>query len=123
MMQIKAKLIELLPLQTGESKNGTWKKQSFVVETDAQYPKKICFSLWGDKIQEIQNQSGNFLLIDFEMESRYYQGKWYTDLKATKISIPFGSSSQKENIPTLENDISQGLEPELSDLEDDDLPF
>ena len=122
-MQIKAKLIELLPLQTGESKNGTWKKQSFVVETDAQYPKKICFSLWGDKIQEIQNQSGNFLLIDFEMESRCYQGKWYTDLKATKISSPFGSSSQKENIPTLENDISQGLEPELSDLEDDDLPF
>lgn len=51
-MQLTAKLIQLLPLQTGTGKNGDWKKLDIIVETDGQYPKKICVSIWGDKINE-----------------------------------------------------------------------
>ena len=53
-MILKAKLTQLLPLQTGMSKNGQWRKQDIIVETDSQYPKKICISIWGDKIDEKQ---------------------------------------------------------------------
>lgn len=49
-MQLTAKLTQLLPIQTGTGKNGEWKKQDIIVETDGQYPKKICISFWGDKI-------------------------------------------------------------------------
>ena len=52
-MQVTAKLIQLLPLQTGTGKTGSaWKKQDIIVETNAQYPKKICISIWGDKIDQ-----------------------------------------------------------------------
>jgi hypothetical protein len=44
-MNIKAKLVELLPLQTGMGKNGQWRKQDIIVETDVQYPKKLCISI------------------------------------------------------------------------------
>lgn len=92
-MQLIAKLIEILPNKTGTSKNGEWKKQDIVVETEGQYPKKICFSTKAEKINLNQFQVGNFLKIDFDIESREYNGRWYNDLKAWKIEKvePFGS--------------------------------
>ena len=86
-MQLTAKLTQLLPIQTGTSKNGEWKKQDIIVETDGQYPKKVCVSIWGDKINEGQLQIGNILQIDFDIESREYNSKWYTDIKAWKIEM------------------------------------
>ena len=86
-MQLTAKLTQLLPIQIGTGKNGEWKKQDIIVETDGQYPKKVCISIWGDKINEGQLQIGNLLQIDFDIESREYNSKWYTDIKAWKIEV------------------------------------
>lgn len=104
-MQLTAKLTQLLPLQTGTGKNGQWKKQEFIVETDGQFPKKVCISIWGDKIDENQLQIGNELKIDFDIESREYNGRWYTDIKAWKIEVagtgaqtsPGGPSNKTNN--------------------------
>jgi hypothetical protein len=41
-MQLTAKLTQLLPIQTGTGKNGEWKKQDIIVETDDQHNKKYC---------------------------------------------------------------------------------
>ncbi len=84
-MELTAKLIQLLPLQTGTGKNGPWKKQDIIVETDGQYPKKVCVSVWGDKIKEDLLQTGSLLTLSFDVESREYNGRWYTDVKAWKI--------------------------------------
>ena len=84
-MQLTAKLVQLLPVQTGAGKNGQWKKQDIIVETDGQYPKKVCISIWGDKIDEAHLKPGNRLKIDFDVESREYNGRWYTDVKAWKV--------------------------------------
>lgn len=84
-MQLTAKLIQVLPLQTGTGKNGEWKKQDIVVETDEQPPQKICISIWGDRIYKCQLDIGFFLRIDFYIESRIYNNKWFTVLNAWKI--------------------------------------
>ncbi|MDI9358268.1 MAG: DUF3127 domain-containing protein [Phycisphaerales bacterium] len=62
-MQLTAKLIQVLPMQTGTGKNGAWKKQDIIVETDDKYPKKICVAIWGDKVNDSQLQVGNTLNI------------------------------------------------------------
>ena len=90
-MQLTAKLIQVLPLQTGTGKNGQWKKQDIIVETEGQYPKKVCVSVWGDKISENLLQVGAQLAISFDVESREYNGRWYTDVKAWKIE-PAGAA-------------------------------
>ena len=115
-MQLTAKLIQLLPLQTGTGKNGAWKKQDIIVETEAQYPKKICISIWGDKINESQLQPGSQLKIDFDIESREYNGKWYTDIKAWKVEM---ASSSMQELPGK----SVNTPDESNDEEDDGLPF
>lgn len=84
-MQLKTKLIKILPLQTGTGRNGEWKKQDIVVETLDQYPKKICVSIWGDKLGNVALTEQQVYLIDFDVESREYNGRWYTDVKAWRI--------------------------------------
>jgi len=115
-MQLTAKLIQLLPLQTGTGKNGQWKKQDIIVETEATYPKKICVSIWGDKIDAGQLQPGNMLKIDFDVESREFNGRWYTDVKAWKIEA-VGVSTGVGSLNTTGN-----MGPENSN-NDNDLPF
>lgn len=100
-MQLTAKLIQLLPLQTGAGKNGQWKKQDIIVETAGQYPKKICISVWGDKINESVLKAGARLKIDFDVESREYNGRWYTDVKAWKIEPESSNSAQVESDDNL----------------------
>jgi hypothetical protein len=86
-MQLTAKLQNILPLQTGTSKNGPWKKQEMIVETVGPYPRKVCFVIWGDRMKENILVPGNFMTIHFEAESREYNGKWYTELKVFKLEM------------------------------------
>jgi hypothetical protein len=112
-MEISSKIIQILPLQTGVSKNGQWRKQDIIVETDDQYPKKICISIWGDKINEKQLVVGNILAISFDLESREYNGKWYTDVKATKINlieeIPAKISTLDTKNAVDEEEVEEGI--------------
>ena len=91
-MQITAKIVQVLPIQTGAGKNGAWKKQDVIFEMEGTYPKKVCISVWNDKIDENQLQIGNTLKVDFDVESREYNGRWYNDLKAWKIEPVSGSA-------------------------------
>jgi hypothetical protein len=115
-MQLTAKLIQILPIQTGTGKNGEWKKQDIIVETDGQYPKKVSVSIWGDKINEQQLTIGNTLTIDFDIESREYSGRWYTDLKAWKIDIA------NQNTP-IERNLNNIDPTDLTEENEDRLPF
>lgn len=101
-MQITAKLHSLLPMQTGAGKNGPWKKQDFIVETDGTYPKKICISVWGDKIDGSLLVPGKNLRIDFDVESREYNGRWYTDVKAWRIESADNAAADQEMPPYID---------------------
>lgn len=116
-MQLTAKLIQLLPLQTGNGKNGEWKKQDIIVETSGQYPKKVCVSIWGDKIDNGKLKPGNTLKIDFDIESREYNSRWYTDVKAWKIEVEGKNESPSSGeyvAPEIDMSTQSG---------DEDLPF
>jgi hypothetical protein len=113
-MQITATIIQLLPLQTGTGKNGEWRKQEVIVETDGQYPKKICLSVWGDKIKEDILQVGAKLQFSLEIESREYNGKWYTDVKAWKVeSVLNNSDSSASGNPGLKHNDTTSEESEM----------
>ena len=63
-MEITGKIVQTLPKQTGNAKNGsTWEKQEYIIEVPGQYPKKVCFNLWGDKIAKFNIQNGDDVTI------------------------------------------------------------
>jgi hypothetical protein len=120
-MQLTAKLLTLLPLQTGKGKNGDWKKQDLIVETGDTYPKKICISVWGDKINPSVLVVGNELKIDFDVESREYNARWYTDVKAWKIELASAGKIHDKN-ETQYSKIENTIQSPFLD-ENDVLPF
>ncbi len=86
-MEITGKLIQKLPVQSGVSNSGNnWSKAEFVIETVEQYPKKVCSNLWGDRAKALdQFNIGDLITVSFDLESREYNGRWYTDVKAWKV--------------------------------------
>jgi hypothetical protein len=84
-MQLTARLVQVLPQETGTGRNGEWKKQSIILETDGQYPKKVCVTIWGDKINPALWQPNQMLTVDFDIESREFNSRWYTDVRAWKV--------------------------------------
>ena len=120
-VEIKGKIIEILPEKSGQSANGEWRKQEYILETDTSYPKKICFMAWGDKIGEFNLQKGENVEVSVDLESREYNGRWYTDVKAWKVSKDgMGADNAYANRDQDNNEIENGSN--LS-LEGDDIPF
>lgn len=88
----------MLPIESGTSRNGnTWQKQYFVVETQDLYPKKICFQLFGDKVNNCP-AVGDEVKVSFEIESREYNGRWYTQLNAWNVE-KVGAARQPVQAP------------------------
>jgi hypothetical protein len=117
-MEISGKIIELLPVKSGQSSNGDWRKQEYILETVTQYPKKVCFMAWGDKIDQFNIKQGESLTVAIDLESREYNGRWYTDVKAWKVSRdgvnephpgPYGSQ--------------ESYETSSASLDEDSIPF
>ena len=116
-MNLSGKIIAILPLQTGISKNGQWRKQDIIVETNEQYSKKICVSVWGDNIDETLLINGKTLDISFDLESREFNEKWYTDVKVRKIYLSEPVTSSNDANSYIPNE-------SINEQDDDDiLPF
>lgn len=118
-MEISGTINKILPLQSGQGKNGEWKKQEFILETASQYPKKVCITVWGDKIDQFNLHEGEQVTASIEIESREYNSRWYTDVKAWKVQK---QNSQQDQSPE-NNAPGPDVDTFFSDEEDDALPF
>lgn len=116
-MEITGTVVSLLPLQTGQGKNGVWKKQEFILETPGQYPKKVCLSLWGEKVDEIKLSIGEKITASINLESREYNGRWYTEARAWKVAKQTGASTRDTPPPPTDDSFIQ------DNTASDDLPF
>ncbi|MDG1045701.1 MAG: DUF3127 domain-containing protein [Bacteroidia bacterium] len=117
---IEGRLIQILAAQEGQSTRGAWKKQDFVIETSEQYPKKVCISCWNEKTDELSKfQLNDNLKVSVNIESREYNSKWYTDIKAWRIDQLNDSAPVSKN-NEASDDVS-GVS--FTSDENDDLPF
>ena len=119
-IQVKGTLIQILKPESGVSKAGKeWKKQEFVIETNEQFPKKVCFTLFGDKTSLIEGISeGTEVEVFFSVESRDFNGKWFHNINAWKIeSASAGAKNYPPEFPIGD------IPPERADDNGNDLPF
>lgn len=85
-MELQGKVIAVLPEKSGVSARGEWKAQSYVIETHEQYPKKLCFDVFGaDRISQFNIQSGEELLVSFDIDAHEYNGRWFNSIRAWNI--------------------------------------
>jgi len=109
-MELTGKIVQILTEKSGTSARGTWRKQEYIIEIPGDYPKTVCFMVWGDRIDQFKIQEGQELTVSIDLESREFNGRWYTDVKAWRVA-PVGQ------------DGSSQIAEESPPFNSEDLPF
>ena len=130
-MEIQGKVIAVLPERSGVSARGEWKSQTYVIETQEQYPKKMAFDVFGaDRIANFGIHSGEVINVSFDIDAHEYQGRYFNQIRAwnvTKVSqqataqVPAGvAQPSAPYTPPAQPQQPQSAAPSS---DPDDLPF
>ena len=105
-MEITGKLTVVLDAEQGESAKGGWIKRSIVLQQSGEYGKPVCIMFWGDKCDQIDTMKlGDTLTVAVNVESREYNGRYFTDIKAWKVTSSeseiekTGTQEESDNLP------------------------
>lgn len=119
-IEITGKIVNVLPTQSGQGKNGEWIKNSFVIEwQDNGYKQLLCLEVVGaDKFEKMKNavKVGYEVLCKFSVSSREYNGKYYTTASCWYCAN-IGNSNTNQSTKQQEQSVSQ--QPQ----DDSNLPF
>ena len=88
-MEITGKIIAVLPANSGVSARtgNPWMSQEYVLETHDQYPRKVCFRVFGeDRIKQFNIQGGEELTVSFDIDAHEYQGRWFNSVSAWAVN-------------------------------------
>ena len=132
-MELIGKAIAALPVKSGVSQRTgeQWQSREYVIETQEQYPKKMCFEVFGtDKLKEFNIRNNDLIKVNFDITAREYNGKWYNSIRAWKVEHvnPDGSvvgSTTAETVsqtPAPQTPATPVAAPTTQES-DDDLPF
>ncbi len=135
-MELEGRIARKLNVQTGTSARGAWAKQEFILEyQEGSFPSQVCMNVWGDdKVRELDKyQVGDKVKVSFNLSSREYNGRWYTDVRAWRIEpanaapaqgYDYAQSAGAYSAPTG-SPVSAPM-PSADDMSspvEDDLPF
>ncbi len=123
-MEITGKIIQALPEVSGISKAGNpWKKKEYVLETQDTYPRKVCFTCFGDNADKIALSVGQTATVSFDIESREYNGRWYTEIRAWKAEAVATAAPAPQQAPATAGSPLPPPPAVVSPAEEEEFPF
>ena len=124
-MDITAKIIQVLPEQRFNGRNGEIVKNAFVIEWQSNgYAQKLCLEVMGEDKWEKMKKAvavGNEVLVIYDVSSREWQGKWFTTANFFYCSN-FGGQQQTQTQAPVQAPQQPASAPQQSN-NGDDLPF
>ena len=77
-----------MPATSGTSARGPWQRQEviFDMQTQSQFPRKLCVTFFNKPEEVARLQEGVAYTVSIDVESREYNGRWYTDVRAWKVT-------------------------------------
>ena len=130
-MELIGKAIAALPVKSGVSQRTgeQWQSREYVIETQEQYPKKMCFEVFGtDKLKEFNIRNNDLIKVHFDITAREYNGKWYNSVRAWKVEHfnPQSQTTETTQVQTSAPVQAQAPAPVAAPAaqeSEDDLPF
>lgn len=114
-MEIIGKVVKTYPVFEGTSASGkNWKLFTFVIETQEQYPRHVAIEVFGEeRIKVVTPVVGidEIVSVSYDLESREYNGRWYTSVRAWKVDVPNNASTNEQTFtaPTEQSQDQSGL--------------
>lgn len=122
-MEFDGKVLEILPASKGTSARGEWQRQNVIFEMPQEYSRKVCVTFFNKEADVAKLRVGATYTVSVNVESREYNGRWYTDVRAWRVQ-PREEGGQPAapvaDLPPL------GMEEPVAasaPAEVDDLPF
>ena len=142
-MEIQGKIIAALPERSGVSARGEWKSQTYVIETQGQYPKKLAFDVFGEeRIKQFNIKQGEELTVSFDFDAHEYNGRWFNSVRAFNVEksglqtqivdvvMPKGATQAQQQAPQQQNMFNAGVQnatpyqpTQQQQADPDSLPF
>ena len=125
-MDITGKIIAALEPRSGVSKTSgnPWKLQAYVIETQAQFPRKCVFEVFGeDRIKQFNIQVGQELTVSFDIDARENNGRWYNTIRAWRVMPAQTGDTLQTAPPTLAEEAPKYAPASDAPVDTDDLPF
>lgn len=109
--ELNVKIIKKLAVESGTSAKGDWSKQDLIVETQEQFPKKVCMNVWGkEKVEELAKfKDGATIKASINIESREFNNRWYTEIRAWKMEQVESTATSQAEVEDLPEDKDDGL--------------
>ena len=128
-MELTGKIIAVMEARGGVSARtgNSWKTQEYVLEVPGQYPKRCVFNVFGeDRINQFNIQNGDELTIQFDIDAREYNGRWYNDVRAYNVirgQQPVAGAPVAAAAPSAATSPFPPAQEPASEGSSDDLPF
>ena len=124
-MEFEGVVYKILPATQGTSARGEWKKQEVIFELPQEFSRKICVIFFNKESDVARLKEGATYTVSVNIESREFNGRWYTDVRAWRVQ------PKQEEVPTpasMPDMPPFGEEPAYAApaspmAEVDDLPF
>ncbi len=130
-MELQGKVIAMTPERSGVNARGEWKARDYVIETHETYPKKMVFSVMGDRLERFNIQLNQEVLVSFDIDAHEYNGRWFNSIRAFDVRLvdpatlgaaPQAAPQAPPASAPASQDPFQAAEP-TEGQSTDDLPF
>lgn len=119
-MEFEGMVYRVLPVVKGTSARGEWTKQEVVFELPGEFNRKLCVGFWGDKaLEAAELKPGEQVEVSINVESREYNGRWYTEARAWKLA----RKAPEMAAPAADMPPMATEEPAFASMPIDDMPF
>lgn len=117
-MEITGKIIAVLPANSGTSARtgNPWMSQTYVIETQGQYPKKLAFDVFGEeRIKQFNIQQGEELTVRFDIDAHEYNNRWFNQIRAFNVEKS-GQQNTQQPTPQPTDNVANTQAPQQQNM-------
>ena len=119
-MEFEGVVYKILPPTKGVSARGEWQRQEVIFEMPQEFSRKVCVTFFNKEAEVARLKEGAAYTVSVNIESREYNGRWYTDIRAWRIQPKQAeSAAPMPDMPPIAEEPSYASAP----AQVDDLPF
>lgn len=109
-MEFEGVVLKKLPVSKGVSARGEWQRQDVIFEVPSEFSRKICVTFFNKLTDADSLVEGQTYIVSVNVESREYNGKWYTDVRAWRVQ-PKQQEAAQQGAPAMPDMPPFGDEP------------